>query len=400
MTTQRRAHSGSTGDVIVKRDRRREARVTARLPGYCPDEQRAEGRRAIVATKEGRGKSSLRRWCAPAFAAMVAATSCSTPGTSVETTPEVTVSSAAAILRDPVWSYRTHALVGLTDDSRLAEITDPLSAEHAKTRLSPPMTLGRNLQISRKDERKIFVPQPERGKVAIVDLDTLRQVNEFDAGPAPAYLSEDAGMRVLLALSADGLSVTPVDQYGFRKLPTARINGDPAATIDGANRGRDIDYHLYGPSGIRYYKGTSSPPEQRGSLGMDVAVSSGDGAQVTRSYVASRDDDVLYAVDVRRGGEGMEVLAATRLPSPIRRLATDDTRIYAATDREVVTLQTDTFTGYPHKTIPVLRIADYRAALPPGIQSAPVSGMAIGPHRVYLTLAGTPYVVGVAKPHL
>jgi hypothetical protein len=299
-----------------------------------------------------------------------------------------------------ITSYGTHALVGLTDDGRLAEISDPLSAEHTTTRLSAPMAAGRNLQIGRKDERHIYVPQPERGKVAVVDLATLRQVDEFDAGPAPAYLSEDGGMRVLLALSADGLSVTPVDQYGLRQLPTARITGEPADTIDGANRGCDIDYHLYGPSGIRYYKGPSSPPDQRGWLRMGVAVSAGDGAQVSRSYVAGRDDDVLYAVDSRRSGQGLAVLAATRLPSPIRKLGTDDTRVYAATDREVVTLETDSFTGFPHDTLPVLRITNYRASLPKQVQSAPVSGMAIGPHRVYLTLADTPYVVNVAKPHL
>ena len=99
------------------------------------------------------------------------------------------------------------------------------------------MAVGRNLQVSRKDDRHIFVPQPQRGKVAVIDLAALRQVDEFDAGPAPAYLSEDSGMRVLLALSEDGSSVTPVDEYGFRKLPTAKIAGDPSDVIDGANRG-------------------------------------------------------------------------------------------------------------------------------------------------------------------
>jgi hypothetical protein len=67
----------------------------------------------------------------------------------------------------------------------------------------------------------------------------------------------------------------------------------------------------------------------------------------------------------------------------------------------VVTLETASFTGFPHNTIPVIRVINYRAGLPGGsVQSAPLSGMAIGPHRVYLTLAGTPYVVSVAKPHL
>jgi hypothetical protein len=343
---------------------------------------------------------SLRHRWVPVAASVIAAAGCVAPGTAVEMTPEVTVMTAGTMLRDPVWSYRIDALVGLTDDNRVAEITDLLRAGHATTRLSQPIAVGRNLQISRKDDRHIFVPQPQNGKVAMIDLDTLRQVDEFDAGPAPAYLSEDSGMRVLLALSADGSSVTPINEYGFRALPTAEITGDPSDVIDGANRGREIEYHVYGSSGIRYYRGPSSPPEQRGSLPMDVVASAGDGTAVTRSYVSRRDDDMLYAVDSQRGGEGLTVLAVTRLPSPIRRIGTDDTRIYAATDREVVVLETNDVTGYPHHTIPVLRTTNYRTGLPDAERSAPLTGMALGPHRVYLTFAGTPLVLSVAKPRL
>lgn len=317
----------------------------------------------------------------------------------METSPEVAVMTVGAALRDPVWSYANDALVGLTDDGRVAEITD-LRPGHANTRLSSPMAAGRNLQISRKDEQHVFVPQPQRGKVAVLDLTGLRQVDAFDAGPAPAYLSEDGGMRVLLSLSADGTSVTPVDEYGFRKLPTAKINGEPSDTIDGANRGRDIEYHAYGPSGIRFYRGPSSPPEELGSLPMGVASAAGDGAAVTRSYVARRDGDLIYCVDLRRAGKGLKVRAATQLPSPIRRIGTDDTRIYAATDGELVALETVSFMRFEQDVIPVLRTTHYRTALPESQRSAPLSGMAIGPHRVYLTFAGTPLVVSVAKPHL
>jgi hypothetical protein len=331
---------------------------------------------------------------------MVAA-GCSAPGGSLEAQPEVVLTTVGAALHSPVWSYRRHTLVALTDDQRLAEIADPLSRENTQMRLSPPMAPGRNLQISQKDDRRVFVPQPTRGKVAVVDLGSLQPVDDFDAGPAPAYLGEDAGMRVLLALSADGSSVTPVEQYGYKKLPTATIAGASADSIDGADRGRAIGYHVYGPSGIRYYQGPSSPPEERGSLSMDVAVWAGDGTQVTRSYVAGHHDDMLYAVDSGRGGHGLQVLARTRLPSPIRELGTDDTRIYAATDRELVVLETASFTGFPGGTIRVIHVTNYRAGLPGGpVHSAPVSGMAIGPHRVYLTLTGTPTLVSVAKPHL
>jgi hypothetical protein len=322
------------------------------------------------------------------------------PGSALEKSPEITVTTTGAALRDPVWSYRSDALVGLTDDHRIAEVTDLAGSGPAKTRLSQPIAAGRNLQISRKDDREVFVPEPQRSKVAVFDLATLRQVDEFDAGPAPAYLSEDSGMRVLLALSADGSSVTPVEEYGFQKLPTAKITGDPSDTIDGANRGRDIEYHVYGPSGIRYYQGPSSPPKELGSMAMDIGSSAGDGTAVTRGYVARRDDDTLYVVDLKRSRQGLRVRAATRLPSPIRRIGSDDTRIYAATDREVAVLETNSFMRFEQDKIPVLRITNYRAALPESQRSAPLSGMALGPHRVYLTFKGTPLVVSVAKAHL
>lgn len=372
--------------------------VLARTGGRSKD-QRAV--REIVNNRAGRRGSRLARWCAAAAAGSIVFSGCSSPAASLESQPETALTAVAAPLHAPVWSYRRHTLVALTDDHRLAEVAHADGAVPAQTRLSAPMGSGRNLQISAKDDRRVLVPLPARGKVAVVDLDSLLPIDEFDAGPAPAYLAHDAGMRVLLALSADGSSVTPVDLYGARKLATAKAAGDPAATLIGANRGREIAYHVYGRSGISHYKGPSSPPEEGGSFAMDVAAAAGDGTQVTRSYVASHNDNVLYAVDSRRSEQGLEVVGRTPLPSPIRYLGTDDTRIYAATDQNLVVLETASFTGYPNGTIPVLRVIDYRAGLPAGpVGSAPLSGMAIGPHRVYLTLAGQAHVVSVAKPHL
>jgi len=338
------------------------------------------------------------RWSGAAAAGLMAVAGYAPAGASLESAPDVTLATIGAALHHPVWSYRQNALLGLTDDHRLAEVAYIDSAT-ATTRLSGPLAAGRNVQISQKDDRHVFVPQPDRGKVAVVDIPTLQPVEEFDAGPAPAYLAEDVGSRVLLALSADGLSVTPVEQYGFRKLPTANFDGEPANSIDGANRGHEIAYHLYGASGIRYYQGNSSPPGERGSLQMDIAACAGDGAAATRSYVARVGDNAVYAVDSQRGGDGLQVLAHTRLSWPVRYLGTDDTHIYAATDHDVVVLETNSFTGYPNGTIPVLRTIDYRSGLELGpAASTPISGMAVGPKRLYLTLSGQPYVVSVAKP--
>lgn len=339
-----------------------------------------------------------RLGCLVLIGAFLTAAGCAQPATSSQSAPEVVRWSSGAVLRQPVWSYRLQTLIALTDDNRLVEVTPGADHRRATTRSSAPLAVGRNLQISQRDDLVVFVPQPERGTVARVNLETLHQVGAFDAGPSPAYLSEDAGMRILLALSSDGRSVTPVDQYGFRKLRTAVIEGAAAERIDGANRGRQIDYHLYDASGIRYFRGPSSPPLERGSLGIDVAVAAGDGAAVARSYVAGHDSNVLYAVDSRRGGAGLEVLASAQLPSPIRYLATDSTRIYAATDHELVVLETNSFTGFAQHTIPVIRVVPYRAGPTGAAGALRVSGMAVGPHRVHLTLADSPDVVSIAKP--
>jgi hypothetical protein len=274
-------------------------------------------------------RSRLRRCCGAAVAGAIAFTGCSAPGAALESRPETTLVAVDAPLRDPVWSYRSHALVAFTDDHRLAAVDDADDPHAANTRLSAPLAPGRNLQISRADDRQVFVPQPERNRIAVVDLASLQPIGDFDAGPAPAYLAEDAGMRVLLALSADGSKVTPVDQYGSRKLPSANAVGGPTAVIDGANRGRAIEYHLYGPSGIHYYKGPFSPPEQRGTFGMNIVAAAGDSAKVTRSYVAEPNRDLLYAVDSGRDEYGLRVVGRARTSSPIRYLGTDDTRVYA-----------------------------------------------------------------------
>ena len=55
--------------------------------------------------------------------AVMVASGCSAPGASLESAQEVVLWPVGAELHMPVWSYRLHALVALTDDHRLAEIT-------------------------------------------------------------------------------------------------------------------------------------------------------------------------------------------------------------------------------------------------------------------------------------
>jgi hypothetical protein len=344
-------------------------------------------------------------WCGAAVVGVLACAGCSAPGRSLHSASEIVSVQAQTPLRDPVWSFRTDSLIALTDDGRLAAVDHADDPDTVNTRFSAPLDAGRNVQISRADDWTVFVPQPARGRVAAIDLTSLRQIGDIDAGPAPSYLSEDSGMRILLALSADGSTVTPVEELGLRRLPAAKVAAGPTGVIDGANRGRVIEYHVYGPAGVSYYKAQpfqqQSPPEHRGSYDTEVVAAAGDGTAVSRVYLADAGGDTLYAVESGRGGHGLREVGRAPVSAPIRYLGSDATRLYAATETDVSVFESASFTGFSHGSIPMLRVIDYRAGLPSGpARSAPLSGMAIGPHRVYLTLRGQPVVVSVAKPRL
>ncbi len=337
-----------------------------------------------------------------AAAALGAATiaGCAPASTERESAPNLTVVATTAPLHAPTWSHARSAVLALTDDGRVARVSDPAAAERSDTAFSTALHAGANLWISDSAPTQVWVPQPRDGRVTAVDVATLRPVAEVAAGPAPAQLSANAGLRTLLVLSADGQSVTPVDEYSRRPSPTATITGPAAETIIGAARGRRVDYHLYDASGVRHLRGATATPEQLGALPITLSAATADHTKNTRSYVGQ--NTTVWAVDARRDGRGMQIVGRLEVPGgPVRFLASDDTRLYVATDRAVVVAATASVTGYPDGRIPLRGTVDYRSVLPAGpARDAPLSGVAVGPHRIYLTVAGEPYLISVAKPAL
>lgn len=340
------------------------------------------------------------RLCVPAAAAAVVVAGCAAPGSRLEAPQAVTVAHIGAAVHAPVWSYETNALIGLSED-RVVKVSGLTDGDPPHTTSSAPLPgTGPNLQISPVDKGTALLSEPDRHAVALIRLSDLAAIGTLPAGPAPSYLALDSGLRVLLALARDGSTVTPVDLHRREALSPTVVDAGPHAELDGANRSREVEFHVYGPDGISHYKGNTSPADKSGEGGQPVVVAAGDGTKVTRLYVAQREaSSRLVALDSRRDGKGMQEVGSVDLGAPIRYLATDDTRIYAATDRELVVLETRSFEGYAHGTIPVLRRFDLSAQAPAGAAD-PWSGIAVGPHHVFLTVRDRPEVVGVAKPRL
>ncbi|WP_233608541.1 hypothetical protein [Nocardia stercoris] len=118
---------------------------------------------------------------------MTAAVGCAAPGSELEAAEAVRVQQIGAAIREPVYSYRDHVLLGLTDDRRIARIDVSSPATQAPTAVSAPFSdLGSNLVISPLHDTTVLVARPERGQVAAVDIGNLSETGAFEAGPAPS----------------------------------------------------------------------------------------------------------------------------------------------------------------------------------------------------------------------
>jgi hypothetical protein len=236
------------------------------------------------------------------------------------------------------------------------------------------------------------------GRVAVVGETDLRPVSALWAGPSPSWLAVDSGADSLLALSQDHLRVTPVDLHDNSVAPSQVVQAGADAEVDGAQRGRRIDFHVTSAAGIVHYRGDPGSIHSEGQVAIRTEKAVGDLTKSSRLYVAEKGTDRLLAVDSQRSGHGLEVVAQAHVGEPVEYVGADETRVYAATEHRLVVLATNSFEGYVDQRFPIISVIDFRTALSGAARNAALSGLAVSPDRVYLTVQGQPYLMSVAKP--
>lgn len=343
-----------------------------------------------------------RAWQAAALTVvgLLALAGCSAQASLPESVPDVRAVKLDRAVYEPVWSRSRGLLLALVHQQpRVAKI-NPTAAGPPRFTMSAPLGgVGENIALSPTDQGAVFVPQPDRGRIAALDLPSLEQRDTLELGHAPSQVSIDSGSKVLLALSEDGTTITGADLRDNTTLPVHKAPAGPRSEVEGPKRGRLIDYHVVGPKGIFHYKGPQGGVEKRAELRLPVSASATDEVKASRIYVAEKGTNKLHAVDTHRWHVGMEVVATARLNEPITELASDEVRIFAATEHRLVVLESNSFEGFSNGTFDVVERIDYRRALPTErLKHTPLSGIAVGADRVYLTLDGAPYLVSVAKP--
>ena len=320
--------------------------------------------------------------------------------------PPVVVAHISTPVTDPAWSGRTGAVFALAEHGTAVTRIDPTDAGAPtsgwRQRVGPAMgDLGRDLATDSAGDDNLYVAQPRAGRIAVVSETSLRQVDSLPGGSDPSYVSTDSGSDHLLVLSGNGSAVTPLDLHTSSPLPPQRVRASPDATVDGAERGRRIDFYVADASTVAHYTWKYGRIEKDGQLPISAGDTAGDLVKSSRLYVAVRGSNRLLAVDVGRGGSGLTVVAGTRLAGPVVKIATGEYRLYAATDRRLYVFSSNSFEGFDNGTFTLLGTVDYRSALGAGPAAhARLNGIAVGDQRVYLTFQGARVILSVAKPPL
>lgn len=341
-----------------------------------------------------------------AVVGLIVLAGCAPGGESAASAERVRTLKIDVPVKEPVWASDAGLMLALVEGKPQVAKIDPTVEEssQAKTTISGTFEdVGENLAVNPEAVGNAYLPQPDLGHVAVIDIEDLEKVRTFKAGPSPVRVTTDVGSELLFALAEDGSSVAGVNLETFETLlpPVKEVKAGKEAELEGPARGLAAEFWVTGPGGVALYEGHPTPLHRIGHMSISAGAVAGDLIKVTRVYVGEAETDRLVAVGLNPETHRLAIAAETRLGEPIEYIGTDQKRVFVATRNRLVVLKTENFEGFGDDGFEVVETIDFRRPLEEGaLKSAPLSGMAVGPttERVYLTLEGEPYVLSVAKP--
>lgn len=320
--------------------------------------------------------------------ALVLVAGCASP--SVGTDRDVALVETGAVLTDLVWATEVDALVGLTEDDRLL-LVDPTTGTplHSLQLASS----GDNLALLTEPTERVFVPQPDLDRVAVVATASLQHLRNLDVGHEPSWVATSAPAHTLFALSENGATVTGVDVETHEVNVRQSVDAGQDGEVEGAENSRAPSFWVATPDRVAHY-GRGHPPRPTGGWTGQVNTDAfgPDRDEAERAYLAEEGSSRLLALD-RAAGE-VSVVDEQDVGAPVEVLesrAKEEFRVFVVTEDRLKVLRFD--------DLRVLDDVEFRSVLDhAGLAGATLSGMAVGDHYVYLTLDGESQVVRIQKP--
>jgi hypothetical protein len=307
------------------------------------------------------------------------------------------VATVDAPLQAPDWAEDEGVIFALREDGRELVMLDP--DESIDGTRSFLVTLsdelegvaGENLALERgRSPDFIYLPIPERDQVVVAENDDMLEVRSFGAGESPSRIALGGTItgyssQTLYALSAEGQTVTVVNLEQPTEVATeVEVGVSEDALIEAS--GED-GFWLAGPEGVALYEG--STPERRGELALEAGALAVDAAAPQRAYAGDSASGRVVVVEPGEGGE-LQIVAEAELESPAEYLVAQEGRLFAATNEELVVLDSE--------TLEIVEIVKFGPILQgENLEGARPSGLAVGGGTVYMTLEGEPYLLLVEK---
>jgi hypothetical protein len=320
-------------------------------------------------------------------------------GAPAQAQEEIVLLSVGAPLREPVWVDKPNVAIALrADEPRVVKFNASAGAPGEST-LGPGALessealegAGENMALNHLKEDEVYLPQPDLGRVALVNTTDLREVRSFDLGRAPEWVAVHPGSQTLFVLSREGSTLSEVDLRDPKKTFSFNINAGAGTHIDASQRGLEPELWTWGPAGIAYYNGF--PPERKVGMPVNAGAFAVDIETAQRAYVGEGDSGRVMAVEGDPQGilnGELRTVAEQDLGERSEHLEAEDLRVFAATQNKLVAMKRD--------SLDVLDTVEFRSFLDQqGLGDARVSGMAVTGDRVYLTLEGEPYILSLRK---
>ena len=309
-------------------------------------------------------------------------------------------------LKSPIWGQEQQTVFALQqDEGRLvkAEVTnggsdlgDSGDEERGGAHPVPTLTagldggIGENLAADLPGEGALYVPQPEKDQVVIVDSNSMGTVRTHDVGPAPEQVTVDArggapaGNNIIFALGVDNSTITGTNLESGEIVFREDIEASDDTLIEAARTEANAELWAAGPEGVSYYSvgGLRQPVElDRGATAL--AVQPGD---ATRAFIGDANGEVtsVQATSALRLRVGEGVTMGERVEA----LAAEEDSLYAATPGSLVVLDPE--------SLEQERVVEFAEARQSFTDAVP-SGIAVGDQSIYVTLENQPYMLEIEK---
>ena len=310
-------------------------------------------------------------------------------------------------LREPTWVSDPGVVIALAADEPTVVKLDPgaetpageaqssLAREGAVVASEDLEDAGENLATYLREPGQAYLPQPDLGRVAVLDVADLNVKETLEMGDAPPLeAATQLNSDTLFTLSRDGSTVTAFDLEGGEVLDEVEVGAGEGAMLEAFEKAQNPSFWVANREGVSFYHGDPTPIRRLTGerIGVnDIAV---DHESSQRAYVAEAGSNRVVALEGDPEGllEGEILEVAERdLGEETRHVETTATEVYATTKNELFVLR--------REDLSVEETVDFRESLEDeALRRAPISGMAVGKENVYLTLEGQPYVLSVDKP--